>query len=543
MKTSKFLSFIMSSLVAMACTSCSSSDDEILTPDPSVKTYTMTVAAQKGSNGTRALSLDGTTLKSTWTAGDKVKVYKVDTELGELTAQSTGATSMLIGNLSGDLNVNDNLTLKYLSADYNSQDGTLTGTAKSIDKVCDYSTAMVTVESISGSDISTTDADFANQQAVVKFTLKNADGSALPSNPTAFTMSDGTSTVTLTSIPAATYTANGGDGVLYVAFPGLNSSATISLEATVGSDTYAFEKTGITFTNSKYYGVTVKMKRQASGDVISGKFTVNAGGDQVQFAKGNLQATTEDLGAHWTWAFAAHQWNYIGDAAANNSMNTNGTGTVTANGTVDLFGWVGASTPWTNDAAIHGISASEDFNDYGTSATEAMKSNWGNTMGSGWRTLTGGPGGEWDYVFNTRISGATVNSTANARYTYATINTDGTSVNGVILFPDGATIAAGEATTWGNINSESSWGTKCTTAQWMALEAKGCVFLPAAGRRGNDGNKIKYVGADGYYWTSSSYSADFQAAYAVHITTSELKTLSHNDRIRGYAVRLVRDAE
>lgn len=67
---------------------------------------------------------------------------------------------------------------------------------------------------------------------------------------------------------------------------------------------------------------------------------------------------------------------------------------------------------------------------------------------------------------------ATYNGTSNARYTEATINTDATGINGMILFPDGVTIANGEATSWGNINSNSSWGTKCTSAQWTALEAK-----------------------------------------------------------------------
>ena len=53
MKTSRFLNLMIVSLVAMTYTSCSSSDDVIDTPDPIVKTYTMTVDAQKGSNGTR----------------------------------------------------------------------------------------------------------------------------------------------------------------------------------------------------------------------------------------------------------------------------------------------------------------------------------------------------------------------------------------------------------------------------------------------------------------------------------------------------------
>ena len=288
----------MSSLVAMAYTSCSNSDDVIDTPDPIVKTYTMTVDAQKGSNGTRALSLDGSTLNSTWTAGETVKVYKDNAELGTLTAQSTGASTSLKGTLTGDLNVNDNLTLKYLSADYNSQDGTLTGKAKSIDKVCDYSTATVTVSGIAGGNISTTNANFENQQAVIKFTLKNADGSASLGNPTAFSVTDGSSTVTLSEIPDETYDTNG-SGVLYVAFPATGESATITLSATVSGEVYGLAKTGITFTNSKYYGVTVKMKQAASAPAEAEAVDL---GLSVKWANMNVGATSEtDYGKYYAW--------------------------------------------------------------------------------------------------------------------------------------------------------------------------------------------------------------------------------------------------
>ena len=298
MKTRRFLNLMMASLVAMAYTSCSNSDDVIDTPDPIVKTYTMTVDAQKGSDGTRALSLDGNTLNSTWTKDDAVDVYKGENKIGTLTAQSTGANTSLKGTLSGDLNVNDNLTLKYLSADYNSQDGTLTGKAKSIDKVCDYSTATVTVSGIAGVNISTTNANFENQQAVIKFTLKNADGSASLGNPTAFSVTDGSSTVTLYEIPDETYDTNG-SGVLYVAFPATGESATITLSATVSGEVYGLAKTGITFTNSKYYGVTVKMKQAASAPAEAEAVDL---GLSVKWANMNVGATSEtDYGKYYAW--------------------------------------------------------------------------------------------------------------------------------------------------------------------------------------------------------------------------------------------------
>ena len=263
------------------------------------------------------------------------------------------------------------------------------------------------------------------------------------------------------------------------------------------------------------------------------KFTINSDGGQVRFSQGNLQATTTNLGDKWTWGFAANQWDYIGDAAANTKIN--GNGTVSENGTVDLFGWVGASSSWTGDAQ-YGISNSTTDSEYGTSSSDALKSDWGNTISSGWRTLTIA---EWAYLFNTR-SGSTVNGTSNARYAYATINDGTSSVEGMILFPDGVTIADSEVT-WGTINGT---GTRCTSKQWTALEGKGCVFLPAAGYRIN----ATVLGAYGpgtsgnifYYWSSSPYSSG--EACDVYFDKS-LSLQSFNYRSKGLSVRLVRDVK
>ena len=246
--------------------------------------------------------------------------------------------------------------------------------------------------------------------------------------------------------------------------------------------------------------------------VINGKFSVSDT-KQVYFSKGNLQATTTDLGANWTWAFAAHQWDYVGSAAANTSMKTDGTGTVTANGTVDLFGWVGASSSWTT-AAKWGISASTNSADYGTVDDEALKSDWGNVpgIGSGWYTLSQA---EWNYLFNTR----TVNGGTGNGHSY-TIGKKVNSKNGVVIYPDNYTGAAYAGSDWNN------------------FEAAGCVFLPAGGNR--NGTLITSVGLGGYYWTSTSSEG---SAYYVYYTMSTMNTSTSTDyRYNGCSVRLVRDA-
>ena len=256
---------------------------------------------------------------------------------------------------------------------------------------------------------------------------------------------------------------------------------------------------------------------------------------QVYFSKGNLQATYN--GSSWTWAFAANQWDYVGNAAGNTSIN--GNGTVSANNvTVDLFGWVGASSNWTG-AAQYGISNSTVTNNvdgYGNVASEALKADWGTTMGTGWRTLTID---EWTYLLNTRVTGALVNSTSNARYTYAVINTDGTEVKGLIIFPDGYVGETPTGVTWGTINAKSAFTTTCTSAGWLALNAAGCIFLPAAGYR--EGSTVTDAGVGAGYWSSSSPS-NATYAHTMYFDSDYMRFYATN-RKYGFCVRLVQDVE
>ena len=289
----------------------------------------------------------------------------------------------------------------------------------------------------------------------------------------------------------------------------------------------------VTYTGTKkIIGVKAEKKKAAKPDLLPAVFTVDAG-KTVKFSKGNLQATYD--GSSWTWAFANNQWDYIGNAAGNTSIN--GNGTVSANGTVDLFGWVGASSTWTG-AAQYGISnstATNNVDGYGNVAGEAQKVGWGATVGTGWRTLTRP---EWLYLLSTRETGITVNSTDNARYTQATINTDGTAVKGLIIFPDSYAGGSPAGVTWGTINAKSTFETTCTSAGWTALEAAGCVFLPAAGYR--EASTVTDAGVGGGYWSSSSSYAT--SAFGLYFESNSMTIQFGGSRKYGFSVRLVRDA-
>ena len=293
----------------------------------------------------------------------------------------------------------------------------------------------------------------------------------------------------------------------------------------------------LTITGTGSYQGTKTIEFTVVDYLVKGKFTINASGDMVKFASGNLQATTTDLGANWTWGFASHQWDRIGNNTPNNKVN--GAGTVSQNGTIDLFSWVGASSGFTG-AAQYGITmtGAGDTSQMGFSDSESLKSEWGTLFGGAYRTLTAD---EWDYVFNVRESGATVLGTQNARYTHAVVN----GVKGVILFPDEVNIALSEADAWGKINAPSAWKTECNAAQWAALEAKGCVFLPVTGLRYSyyqNTTKTTFVDYvdEGYYWSSSPKAGDKESAYYMLFKSNQLEKTSEW-RVYGMSVRLVRD--
>lgn len=257
---------------------------------------------------------------------------------------------------------------------------------------------------------------------------------------------------------------------------------------------------------------------------IPGEYSVSST-EKVYFSKGNLQAViASGDGYNYTassWQFAENQWDHIGAATTDYSS-------FAAGSTVDLFGWVGSTASY-NTYGLCTYSTTGYAGDpyYGTSDNDHLKSDWGvlaisnggNTANFGWRTLSST---EWVYLFDTRASGATVNGTSDARYTFATINTnDGNGgVNGVLLFPDGVTIDNSEASSWGNINDKSEWGTKCTSSQWTALEDKGCVFLPVTGYRTT--HEINQWWR-GFYWSSSPTQSQAYRALCVNFAANYLK--------------------
>ena len=262
--------FVVMGLMGLSCSRLEEipQNEPAETPEKTTH-FTLTVKADKGAP-TKALDDMGTYLKSTWTAGDVVTVYAGSQLLGELTASTGGSSSTtLAGDLDQAPEEGTKLTLKYRSDSYLTQKGTLDYIAAN----CDYALATVTVETVTGKQITTTPALFETQQAIVKFTLQDADGNAVAA--TQLLLNNGGTTFTMNLESASS--------IVYVALPAF-SNQTVTLSATTGTSYYDLSKADVTFENGKYYTRTVRLKKQPVS-------SITLDGDAVIFLYGGIPAS------------------------------------------------------------------------------------------------------------------------------------------------------------------------------------------------------------------------------------------------------------
>ena len=263
---------------------------------------------------------------------------------------------------------------------------------------------------------------------------------------------------------------------------------------------------------------------------LTGAFSVSAD-KQVYFSQGNLQyqASTN------TWRFAEHQYDFIGDAAGNNTES----GRNTQSDWIDLFGWATSGNSASGTAYQPWQSSTTD-SEYGPAITSGQwtyaNSDWGiNPISNGgnvansWRTLTQE---EWDYILNERETGY--------RFSYAKLNIGVQSYNGLIILPDdwdpsyyalsAESMNQGNHSYDSNVISEEDWTN--------SLEAHGAVFLPASGiRTGNEVENWYGDNSTGNYWTSFAVNDEY--AFYLSIAAGWGVRKDVTTRCKGLAVRLV----
>ena len=294
-----------------------------------------------------------------------------------------------------------------------------------------------------------------------------------------------------------------------------------------------------------YYGSSVNFttpEPSAPNGALPNGFSVSPT-QRVWFSQGNLRATAAAANnsdpSNWTWSFAEHQWDYIGNATANTSVN--GNGTVSTPGTVDLFCW---STDW----SYYGIR-----NDAGQTNTHLYIGDfidWGNnTITNGtnpvnpWRTLTND---EWSYLLNGRDD-------HESKYSVGKID----DIVGFVILPDtwvlpeNCTFQPGKRPNGQWHWEDNPYQTTDPTADnyWPKMEAAGAAFLPATGDRYGASVTIwSYDNRVNGYWSSTPNSEDDRLAYYFGFNVSDYLGLyslafAQSYRYVGMCVRLVQNIE
>ena len=154
-------------LAVLAFSACSSNIDESA---DAPRFYNVTLTASMGDAETRALSESGSNINASFTKGDIVEVVNASgNSVGTLTAQADGPSTTLSGTITGSINVNDVLSLYYLSATakYDGQDGTLDGIAAHQH----FAEGTITVSSTDPLTFTPSPVNFAPKQSITKFTF------------------------------------------------------------------------------------------------------------------------------------------------------------------------------------------------------------------------------------------------------------------------------------------------------------------------------------------------------------------------------------
>ncbi len=287
----KRILFIAAALLGAAFVSCQKEiNQENSEPRIGSQTYTLTLSASKVI-ATKALALDetGNSINATWGADDKVAVYAVgsSTPLGtlELDAADAGTAEVkLKGNITiSGIKSGDKLNLMFVGQNPNTKAWTYEnqkGTLDDLQKNYDYATAQIEVTNVDSSNkvLTATDANFVNQQAIVKFTLKDGDN-ALSVSSLRISAKSGKLVSGYESVGGA-FSAKYGDivvtpddeaSVFYVALRNNSTSSDeYTLTATKAGTTYFFSKSDITFANGSYRHITVKMNSTTAVYTVAG---------------------------------------------------------------------------------------------------------------------------------------------------------------------------------------------------------------------------------------------------------------------------------
>lgn len=229
-----------------------------------------------------------------------------------------------------------------------------------------------------------------------------------------------------------------------------------------------------------------------------GKFSISPT-KQVTFSRGNLRYNRKMN----IWSFAENQYDCLGST----NMQENTLGDI-----IDLFGW--------GLGNVHGTEDDVFFSDWGQ-----------HKIGSNptylWRTLSNQ---EWRYLIEERRNAKSLIGIAQVA-----------GVNGLILLPDNWMNNEVNFVPGGHYSNDKmgfAFHQDYSKDQWMKMQDKGAVFLPAAGfcERIN----LEKFQERGYYWTSTPLRQPYGSIY-FSFSPNFIDTYHGIPRTARCSVRLVKN--
>ena len=248
-------------------------------------------------------------------------------------------------------------------------------------------------------------------------------------------------------------------------------------------------------------------------DALSGKFTVNAEGKQVQFSKANLQFWNHVPVLH----FGSKQWEEL---KGNNQF-------ITWPNVIywyDLFGW-GTGDEWNK--------VSTDDADYATYNEWGNNPILNNSVEPGtWRAMSAD---EWDYLLTQRADAA-------SKWTLGQIDMGYYyPERGLIILPDTFELPD---TLQVKLNVQNFTANNYLPVEWERLEANGAIFLPMGAYRIeteiHGWIASSEIPTEGFYWTSTPDGDTNAKALVINQNGWSCQSAP---RSYGLSVRLVKDVE
>lgn len=318
MKTFKLFSM---AALALAMAACSNEDSALENAAPAQQQGAMKFTATLAAPGSGAITRttytevtsgdDAGKINVVWKAGDQIYLYDL-TNGAECTATvgtpAADGSATISGTFNYDVEAEENITATYpasaVNDDFNAKFASQAGTIAYIQDNLDYRKGTSTI-SVDGTDATLATAlQMESQIAIWKLTLQDNAATPAALSATKVTIKKGSEVIAATTDITAT-------SAVYLALnlkSGNISGADITIEATVGSDTYTYSKSGVSLAKGNYYQSTLKMakapalaaafvngatikvnfkwRERNNGDYVqgvynasSGTFTVSKGGD------------------------------------------------------------------------------------------------------------------------------------------------------------------------------------------------------------------------------------------------------------------------